>query len=93
MMNKYENKNYNGGEKMKTYEVDGNDFTIKDLSNFFFQIRGFPTILFLGKCMGEGQNGGRYITEKAKELEKRIVDDLGDEEYMKQMNKLMSRRK
>jgi hypothetical protein len=63
--------------------------TIEDLSDFFYQVRGFPTILRLGDLMGEGQSGGRFVTEVAQKLEAEIIKDIGFEEYKKQMDKLM----
>jgi len=72
--------------------VDGYDqveLTIDDLASFFKQIRGFPSILYLGSLAGEGQSGGRFVTDVAKQLEEHIIDDLGVEEYTQQMDILM----
>jgi len=65
--------------------------SIYDMASFFVQKRGFPTILTLGPLMGEGQSGGRFITECAKQLEGLIVEDLGIDEYRKQMDKILGK--
>jgi len=79
----------------KEYEIETGDeyslLTIQDMANFFFQARGFPTILYLGSLAGEGQSGGRFITDCAKELERQIVDDLGMDEYCRQMDILLGK--
>lgn len=65
--------------------------TINDMASFFVQRRGFPSILYLGSLMGEGQSGGRLITDCAKELEGLIIEDLGIDEYRKQMDELLGK--
>lgn len=65
--------------------------TIEHMASFFKQSRGFPSILFLGPLAGEGQSGGRFIAECAKELERAIVDDLGKDEYIRQMDILLGK--
>jgi hypothetical protein len=65
------------------------EFTIKDLSDYFYQIRGFPSIVTLGKLSGEGQSGGRSIYNLAKELERVIIRDLGTDKYTERMSRLM----
>ena len=72
-----------------TVTVDGKEFTMKDLKDFFIQTRGFPTILRLGDVYGEGQSGGRYVTEMAHKVENAFVEKYGEEEYKKKMGKLM----
>jgi len=66
-------------------------FTLEDLSNFFKQIRGFPTILTLGKYSGEGQSGGRWITGIAKQVEEEFIEKYGKAKYISEMDKLMER--
>jgi len=84
---------------MKKYKIQYNEWdtnsiktislSIKDLRDFFISSRGFPSILRIGNLMGEGQSGGRFILSIAKKLELAIIDDIREEEYIKQMNKLM----
>ena len=78
-----------------TYYVEEGEcdvkLTINDMASFFVQTRGFPSILYLGPLMGEGQSGGRFITECAKQLEGLIVEDLGIDEYRKQMDKILGK--
>ena len=73
----------------------GKKYTLKDMSDWFFQIRGFPTILVFGsgknKIMGEGQSGGRAVTEVAKSVEGKFVDKLGQEKYIEYMDILMGK--
>jgi len=75
----------------RTYEVDDTELTIENMASFFRQTRGFPSILFLGPLVGEGQSGGRYITECAKDLERQITADLGEAEYFRQMDILLGK--
>ena len=64
--------------------------TPKDMANFFIQARGFPSFLYLGsEIAGEGQMGGRFVTDMAKQLEQTIVDDIGIEEYSSLMDKIL----
>jgi hypothetical protein len=65
--------------------------TINHMADFFVQSRGFPSILCLGSLMGEGQSGGRFITNCAKQLEGLIVEDLGMDEYRNQMDELLGK--
>ena len=65
--------------------------TINDMADFFVQRRGFPSILTLGPLMGEGQSGGRFISNCAKQLEGLIVDDLGIDEYRNQMDIILGK--
>jgi len=91
---------FSGGIKMNNYEIEWysqtddcmktTSLTMKDLADFFLQIRGFPSILFLGSIAGEGQSGGRFITECAKDLERAIIDDLGMDEYTRQMDEMIN---
>jgi hypothetical protein len=62
-------------------------FSIYDLANFFIQARGFPTILKLGNVYGEGQFGGREVTELAHEVENKFVEKYGMENYRERMGK------
>ena len=78
---------YNGVEGFDEYI----ELTIKDLRDFFISSRGFPSILNIGVLSGEGQSGGRFITDIARTLEAEIVKDIGLEEYKRQMDKLMGR--
>ncbi|MGD9381082.1 MAG: hypothetical protein PVI03_01420 [Candidatus Thorarchaeota archaeon] len=72
-----------------TVKVEGKRFTMKDLANFFKQARGFPTILRIGDVWGEGQSGGRYVSEVAHRVENKFVQKYGIEEYRKKMRKIM----
>jgi hypothetical protein len=75
--------------KIDKVTVEGKEFTMKDLSSFFKQIRGFPTILHIGGVYGEGQSGGKYVTQIAHEVENKFVKKYGVSEYQKKMDKLM----
>ena len=87
--------NYKKYEIYYDYCDEENDYlnsvklTIKDLSNFFKQIRGFPSILSIGGLSGEGQSGGRFIESIALRLESEIISDIGKEKYLSKMKKLM----
>ena len=63
------------------------NFTIHDLASFFIQTRGFPTILKLGNVYGEGQSGGREVTEMAHKVENEFVEKYGIENYREKMAK------
>lgn len=73
--------------------VDGRRFTLGDMRDFFIQIRSFHEILYLGhgknRVAGEGQGGGREVTELAHAVENAFVDKLGTEEYQRQLTLLM----
>ena len=78
-------------KKYTITDYDENEYecTPTDMANFFIQTRGFPSILNLGEeIAGEGQSGGRYVTEMAKQLEETIVDDIGIDEYRHLMDVL-----
>lgn len=77
-------------KKMKAM-VGGKEFTMKDLGEFHIQRRGFPTILKIGKVMGEGQSGGRAVTEIAHKVENQFVAKLGQEKYQKEMDKVIAK--
>jgi hypothetical protein len=66
-----------------------------DLVNFFYSSRGFPSILAIGsgkyRVMGEGQSGGRFITDVARALEMKIVQDIGRDKYLSMMHASMGR--
>jgi len=65
--------------------------TINHMADFFVQARGFPSVLTLGPLMGEGQSGGRFISDCAKQLEGLIVEDLGIDEYRNQMDQILGK--
>jgi hypothetical protein len=65
--------------------------TPEDMASFFRQTRGFPSILFLGEIAGEGQAGGRYVSEMARQLERAIVDDIGAEAYRHLMDVILEK--
>ncbi len=70
-------------------------YTLKDMSAWFFQIRGFPSILVFGtgknQISGEGQSGGRQVTEFVKVVEGKFVNKLGQEKYIEYMDVLMGK--
>lgn len=61
--------------------------TIHDLAHFMVQIRGFPSILKLGNVYGEGQSGGREVSEMAHRVENKFVEKYGQEKYQEKMEK------
>ena len=73
----------------------GKNYTLTDMKAWFIQIRGFPSILYFGKgknqISGEGQSGGRYVSEYVKAVENLFVNKLGKSEYVKRMDRLMRR--
>lgn len=77
-------------KKMKVM-VGGKAFTMKDMGEFHIQRRGFPSILRIGKVMGEGQSGGRYVSDIAHQVENQFVAKLGQEEYQKKMDKVIAK--
>jgi len=78
-------------------EIDGKRYTLEDMQRWFVQIRGFPSILYFGhgknQVAGEGQSGGRYVSEIVHEAENKFVDKLGAEEYQRKIDVLMKKRK
>lgn len=81
----------------KSVEVDGKRYTLDDMQRWFVQIRGFPSILYFGhgknQVAGEGQSGGRYVSEIVHEAENKFVSKLGEEEYKRKIDALMKRKK
>jgi hypothetical protein len=71
--------------------VGGREFTMKDLGEFHIQRRGFPSILKIGKVMGEGQSGGRAISKIAHKVEDQFVAKLGVEKYQEEMDKIIAK--
>ena len=69
------------------YEGTKHAFTMKDLASFFIQSRGFPSILKLGNVYGEGQSGGREVSDMAHKVENQFVEKYGEEEYKRRMAK------
>ena len=71
-------------------EVNENYYDLEDMAKWYIQIRGFPTILFFGKgenqVIGEGQSGGRFVSEIAKQAEDLFIEKLGIDEYQKIMD-------
>ena len=80
-------------KKYTITDDEGNEYecTPEDMASFFRQARGFPSILYLGEIAGEGQSGGRFVTEMAKQLERAIVDDIGVEEYHHLMDVILEK--
>jgi len=78
---------------MRSVVVEGKKYTMKDMKDWYVQIRGFPSILVFGKgkneIMGEGQSGGRAVSQIAKEAESRFVEKYGIDGYTAKMDKLM----
>ena len=68
-------------------------YTLLDMKNWFLQIRGFPSILYFGtgknRISGEGQYGGRMVTEFVKKVERKFVNKMGEDKYINSMDKLM----
>jgi hypothetical protein len=73
--------------------VDGKTYTLKDMRDWFIQIRGFPSILVFGtgdaQIMGEGQSGGRQVTDFVHKVENAFIDKYGASKYNEGMDKLM----
>lgn len=76
-------------EKETTTTIEGEKLNIFDLARFFVTSRGFPTILKIGSLMGEGQSGGRYISDIAKELEAHIINLYGKTKYVEVMDAII----
>lgn len=78
-------------------DVGGKKYTLDDMQRWFVQIRGFPSILYFGHgknlVAGEGQSGGRYVSEIVHEAENKFVGKLGAEEYQRKIDALMKKRK
>jgi len=73
-----------------TVKVEGKRFTMTDLANFFkLTSSGFHTILRIGDVWGEGQSGGRYVSDVAHAVENKFVKKYGVAEYRKKMRKIM----
>lgn len=66
--------------------------TMNNIRDFFIQARGFPTILCLGEVCGEGQSGGREVTEMVKQAETLFVQKYGKQGYISRMDDLMGKR-
>ena len=77
----------------ETITHDGKTYTLLDMRNWFLQIRKFRTILSFGsgknRISGEGQAGGRYVTDFVKSVEFEFVTKLGEKDYIFSMDKLM----
>lgn len=82
---------------MRSVVVEGKKYTMKDMKDWYVQIRGFPSVLVFGKgkneIMGEGQSGGRAVSGIAKEAESRFVEKYGIDGYTEKMDKLMGKKK
>jgi hypothetical protein len=61
-------------------------YTMRDMIAWYLQIREFPSILVFGEgknqIMGEGQYGGRIVSEIAKEAEILFIKKLGMNHYI-----------
>jgi len=81
----------------QSVSVRGKKYNLRDMQKWFVQIRGFPSILSFGsgrnRIMGEGQTGGRYVTDIAHEAESKFVKRLGTSRYQLGIDKLMKRRR
>jgi hypothetical protein len=86
-----EEAQHRGKKDINTVNIEhgGETHTIhlNDLAKFHIQRRGFPSILNLGPLSGEGQSGGRYVTEAAHKAENAFVDKLGINKYQTVMDK------
>ena len=73
--------------------IDGKRYTLEDMRDWFIQIRGFPSILVFGsgknKMAGEGQSGGREISNFVHRVENAFVEKLGADEYQRKLDILM----
>lgn len=85
--------------KIKNISVrhEGSKYTLTDMSDWFMQIRTFRSILTFGKGKnerhGEGQYGGRLVSDFAKEVEKKFIEKLGKDKYIENMDILMGKLK
>lgn len=76
----------NNHTKQKEYDAE-------DIANWYIETRGFPEILVFGrgknKISGEGQSGGRLVSEVAKEVENKIIDRIGEKHYFYLLNEFL----
>ena len=80
---------------MVSVKVNNKTYTLKDMQKWFVQIRGFPSILYFGsgknQVSGEGQSGGRMVSDIAKEAERKFIEILGIPKYQEGIDKLMKK--
>ena len=73
--------------------VNGKRYTLEDLRDWFIQIRGFPSILVFGsgknKIAGEGQSGGRIVSEVVHKVENAFIEKMGIPEYQRRLDILV----
>jgi hypothetical protein len=78
--------------------VEGRKYDEKDMANWYnTQMGSFRSILVFGKgknkVMGEGQSGGRAVSEIAKETERKLLEKYGEEEYHRRMDRLITNKR
>jgi len=75
--------------------VNGKRYTLEDMRDWFIQIRGFPSILVFGKgknqIAGEGQYGGRTVSDVVHKVENTFIEKLGIPEYQRKLDLLMAK--
>lgn len=73
--------------------VDGKSYDLGDMQRWYVQIRGFPSILYFGHgknaISGEGQSGGRFVSNVAKRAENFFVSKMGLDAYQSAIDDLM----
>jgi enolase len=81
---------------MVSVTVKGKTYTLDDMQQWFVQIRGFPSILCIGKgknrVCGEGQFGGRQVTELVHEIENKFTAKIGQAKYQEEIDKIMRKK-
>lgn len=75
------------------FEGGTKEYSLEDMAEWYKEIRTFRTILFFGKgsnqIAGEGQSGGRAVSEVAKAVENDLIKHYGEDEYIKRIDKLI----
>ena len=75
--------------------VNNKKYTLKDMQKWFVQITGFPSVLHFGtgrnQVSGEGQFGGRRVSDTAKQAENLFVEKMGVVNYQRGIDNLMKK--
>lgn len=78
--------------KFKKVKVEGDVYSAEDMADFYVQTRGFPSILKIGKHMGEGQSGGRAISQIAHQVENKLVAQAKSQtDFQSSMDKVVKK--